>query len=172
MSKNILILSGNPVENKFMNELIEALIRGIEESYHKVIKVDVSLKQLGYCKACNSIKQPSQSCSSVEDIDDIIQKMIEADTWILVTPVQVYALDAFFRKITNRESDFWVRLHKKAIYYILFANQSNPSAQSITLNSLRGHLNQIDKVQEKGIFYVIGNKQSSLLEAYEMGKKL
>ncbi len=52
MSKQVLILSGSPRHGGNSDMLCDEFMKGALEAGHKVEKIEVARKKIGYCTAC------------------------------------------------------------------------------------------------------------------------
>lgn len=71
--KNILVISTSPRKGGNSETLADAFIRGAEEAGHKVEKVCLYDKTIGFCKGCLACLK-SHRCVIHDDADAIAQK--------------------------------------------------------------------------------------------------
>lgn len=79
MSKKVLILSGSPRNGGNSDLLCDEFMRGAVESGHKVEKIRVAEKNIGYCRGCYFCKMSGGECVIKDDIAEVLRKMIDAD---------------------------------------------------------------------------------------------
>ena len=174
--KNVLIISASPRKGGNSDTLCDRFAQGAEESGHKVEKVFLADKNIGYCRGCgvcNSIHK----CVQKDDMAEIMDKMVNADVIVFATPVYFYTMDAQLKTLIDRTVPRYTEMVNKEVYYILTAADTNAANLEKTVESIRGFsLDCLDGAVEKGILYGTGvwdkgEVQSSahMKTAYEMG---
>lgn len=94
MNKKVLILSGSPRKGGNSDLLCDEFMRGAKESGNSVEKIRVAEKKIGYCRACYYCRTSGGKCVIKDDMEEVLQKIIEADTIVLSSPVYFYSIDA------------------------------------------------------------------------------
>ena len=102
MSKNILILSGSPRKGGNSDLLCDEFMRGAREAGHRVKKIRVAEKKIGYCSGCYHCEKSGGVCAKKDDMADILQKIIDADVLVLASPVYFYSIDAQLKALIDR----------------------------------------------------------------------
>lgn len=178
MSKKVLILSGSPRKGGNSDILCDEFMRGAEESGNKVEKIRVAEKQIGYCRACYACRN-SGKCVIKDDMADILQKMIDADVLVLVSPVYFYSIDAQLKTLIDRTVARWLEVKDKEFYYIMTAADNEAESMETTLACFRGYADCVDGAKEMGVIYGTGvyekgevTDTKAMVEAYEMGLKV
>ncbi len=87
--KNVLVISASGRKGGNSDTLCDEFIRGAKEAGHKVEKVRLAEKRLGYCTGCYAC-QKLHRCVQKDDGNTIIQKMLDADVIVLANPVYFY----------------------------------------------------------------------------------
>ncbi len=174
--KNILILSGSPRKNGNSDILCDEFMRGAVEVGHRVEKIRVAEKNIGYCRACYACRETGV-CVIKDDMADILQKMIDADVLVLASPVYFYSIDAQLKALIDRTVARWTEVKNKDFYYIVTAADGEEAAAETTVACFRGYADCVDGAKEKGIVYGMGvyekgevKSTKAITEAYEMGK--
>lgn len=179
MSKNVLILSGSPRKGGNSDLLCDEFMRGAAESGHKVEKIFVREKKIGYCNACYYCAQSGGVCTLKDDMADVLAKMHEADVIVMSSPVYFYSIDAQMKALIDRTFARWTQLKDKEFYYIMTAADDAGEVMDCTLECFRGFAVCLDGSKEMGVIYgkgvyepgaVKGTKY--MAEAYEMGKNV
>lgn len=178
MSKSVLILSGSPRKNGNSDILCDEFMKGAQEAGHRVEKIRVAEKNIGYCRGCYACKNTG-NCSIRDDMAGVLQKMIDADVLVLASPVYFYSIDAQLKAVIDRSVARWLEVRDKELYYIMTAADNEPASLETTLACFRGYADCIEGAREMGVIYGTGvyekgevNNTKAMSEAYEMGKNV
>lgn len=178
MSKKILILSGSPRIGGNSDILCDEFVRGATASRHEIEKICVAEKNIGYCKACYACKN-SGVCVIKDDMDEILQKMIDADVLVLASPVYFYSIDAQLKTLIDRTVARWLEVKNKEFYYIITMADEDVSSADTTLACFRGYADCVSGAKEKGVIIGSGvyekgkiNDTAAVKKSYEMGKNV
>lgn len=179
MSKKVLILSSSPRKDGNSDLLCNEFMRGAKESGHDVEKIFVSQKKINYCTGCG-VCNSTHKCVQNDDMAEILNKMILADTIVLATPVYFYSMDGQLKTIIDRTVPRYTEISNKEFYYIMTAADTNKNMLNRTVETIRGFTEDcLLGAKEKGIIYGIGvwgkgeiKNTPAFSQAYEMGKKL
>ena len=177
--KKVLIISSTPRVNGNSEILCEEFLRGAKESGNIVELIKLRQKKIGYCIGCQ-VCYSNGTCFQKDDMNEILNKMVNADVIVLATPVYFYSMCAQLKTLIDRSVARYTELNNKEFYYILTCTDTNKKHLSRVLEGLRGFtLDCLDNAKEKGIIYGIGasvkgivNVTDAFKDAYEMGKKV
>jgi len=176
MSKKVLILSGSPRKKGNSDTLCDEFMRGALEAGNQVEKIRVSEKRIGYCTGCYHCQDSGGVCAIKDDMNEILQKMIDADVIVLASPVYFYSVDAQLKTVIDRTVARWLEVKDKEFYYIVTCAEEDRESTERTIECFRGYADCVEGAKEMGIVYGTGLyekgdvKDSPLLkEAYEMG---
>jgi len=177
MSKKVLVLSASPRKGGNSDLLCDQFILGAKESDHQAEKIFLRDKKINYCLACDSCLENDGKCESIDDVAEILDKMIEADVIVMATPVYFYTMNGQMKTLIDRTYPKYTKMSSKDIY--LIATAANPEKQAMqrTIDGFRGFTSLLPESEEKGIIYGTGawkkgdiKGSSAMIEAYEMGK--
>ena len=118
MSKKVLILSGSPRKGGNSDILCDEFAKGATEAGHNVEKIRVSEKNIHPCIACYYCSKNSGVCVFKDDMAEILQKMIDADVFVLASPVYFYSIDSQLKAVIDRTVARWLEVKNKEFYYI------------------------------------------------------
>lgn len=152
MSKNVLIISGSPRKDGNSDLLCNYFAEGAHEAGHKVTKVSLRDKKIGFCHACYQCRQ-TQKCFQADDMAEILDKIIAADVLVLASPVYFYSVDAQIKAMIDRTLPRWTEIRDKELYYIVTAADSNPAALERTVECFRGFADCFSSMTERGVLY-------------------
>lgn len=176
--KKVIILSGSPRKDGNSDTLCDEFMKGAVESGHKVEKIFVAEKNIGYCKACYACKNTG-ICAIKDDMAEVLNKMIEADVIVLSSPVYFYSISAQLKAVIDRSVARWLEFKNKEFYYIMTAAEDAPATMDCTLECFRGFAVCLTNSREMGVICAKGvyergeiNNTSFPKQAYEMGKSI
>lgn len=176
MSKKVLILSGSPRKDGNSDILCNEFMRGATESGNEVEKIRVAEKKIGYCTGCYACRDTGV-CAIKDDMDEVMQKLIDADVIVFASPVYFYSIDAQLKALIDRTVCRWTEVKDKEFYYIMTAADSGTKSMETTLACFRGYSDCVEGAKEMGVIYGTGvyekgeiKDKKAMLEAYEMGK--
>lgn len=177
--KKVLILSGSPRKGGNSDLLCDEFMRGAIESGNTVEKIRVAEKNIGYCKACYYCKDHNGQCVIQDDMQEVLQKIIEADVIVLASPVYFYSVDAQLKALIDRTVARWLEVKNKDFYYIITCADEEESSCETTLACLRGYADCVEGAKEKGVIYGTGVYQkgeikqtTAMVKAYQFGKNV
>lgn len=178
MNKKVLILSGSPRKGGNSDILCDVFMKGAKESGNEVEKIRISEKKIGYCRACYACRGTG-ACVIRDDMEEILQKMIDADVLVLASPVYFYSMDAQLKALIDRTVARWTEVKNKEFYFIMTAADSEKEAMETTLACFRGYADCVNGAREMGIVYGTGvyekgevKDTKAMHEAYAMGLKV
>lgn len=176
MSKKVLILSASPRKGGNSDLLCDQFAKGAEEAGHSVEKIRVQEQKINPCLACYGCRGTG-SCVQKDGMAAILEKMVEADTLVLATPVYFYSMDGQLKTLIDRTLPRYTEIRDKEIYLIATA-AAGKGAMERTINSMRGFTDCLPGAQVKGVIYGSGVYQKGEVletraseEAYQAGKR-
>ena len=179
MNKTILILSGSPRKGGNSDLLCDEFLRGAQESGNKAEKIYLRSKKIAPCNACYFCKNSGGKCAIQDDMSEVLDKMQDADTIVMASPVYFYSIDAQMKAVIDRAVARWTNIRDKEFYYIMTAAEDSDTVMDCTLECFRGFAACLDGAQEKGVIYGKGVYEAGAIknlpvmqEAYEMGKQI
>lgn len=183
MSKKVLVLSGSPRKNGNCKILCDQFIKGAEETGHETEMVFIDDYEIKPCKACEYCRRKNMECIIKDDTNTLVQKMIDADVWVIATPIYFYSVSAqlkllidrtFAREYEIRDGD-----KKREAYIIITSGASDKASALGTTESISGFLKVMRTVEKKETIFGLGafhlgdaEKHPAYKEAYEVGKRV
>ena len=93
--KKVLVILGSPRRKGNSALLAGAIARGAKAAGAEVETLFLHGLSIAPCKACMACqKSGSKGCSIDDDMQAIYRKMLEADAWVLATPVYWFTMSA------------------------------------------------------------------------------
>lgn len=183
MKKKVIIISSSPRRKGNSEILCKQFMKGINKDKYDFEYMNLNDYHILPCLACENCRQHHNQCIRKDDALIVIEKMIEADIWVLSTPVYFYSVSAQMKLLIDRmfAREYEVReaQKRKVAYFMITSGSSDHNQMVGTLESLRGFIRVLRTVDEGGIIYGTGAflKGDALThpayqQAYEMGKLL
>lgn len=179
----VVVFSSSPRRHGNSEVLADQFIAGAKKAGHEVEKVVLRDYRINPCLACGYCRNHENQCCQNDDGDKLIKKIVAADVFVFATPVYFYSLSAqlkilidrmFSREYEIRESD-----QRKKAYLIVTSGATDIASLSPAVESFRGFIKVLRKVDEGGIIYGNGaimmgdaNHHQAYQEAYEAGKNI
>ncbi|TAL37233.1 MAG: flavodoxin family protein [Spirochaetes bacterium] len=93
--KKILMLLGSPRKNGNSTALAARLAQGAESAGAVVDSLYIHGMDIKPCQACWKCQSPdSKGCVIKDDMQQVFPKLIEADAWVIATPVHWFNMSA------------------------------------------------------------------------------
>lgn len=174
----VIAVSASPRNGGNSDVLCDQFLKGAKEAGHQTEKIRIGQKNISPCMACYGCRK-TKACVKKDDMEEILNKLIEADVIILAAPVYFYSMNAQMKVFIDRCLPRYQEIRDKAFYYIVTAADPQHSAADETIAGLRGYLRCLPGAQEKGIIYGTGAwdkndiyRHPAFEKAYETGKSI
>ena len=106
MSQQILVISTSPRKGGNSDALADAFIRGAREAGHRVEKVSLADKTIGFCKGCLTCVK-TQCCVIHDDAGPIVRQMLTADVLVFATPIYYYEMSGQMKTLLDRANPLY-----------------------------------------------------------------
>ena len=181
--KKVLILSSSPVENANSGLLCRAFAKGAEEAGGQVELIPLREKNIRFCQGCEACVKTGKGCVQQDDMAELIEKMHQADVFVLATPIYFMTVSAQLKTFMDRfiaGEQFMRQSSGKKAYFISVSAAPEARAKEnheAANGAFRGFLKCLRSVEEGGILNASGCYAPGSIEgtewqdkAYEMGK--
>jgi multimeric flavodoxin WrbA len=184
-SKKVLVLLGSPRKKGNSTTLAKKIIEGAEAAGATVEQIYLHGRDIAACQACYACQKPdSKGCAIDDDMQPIYQKLLDADAWVIASPVYWFSMsaqtklffDRCFALLAYKEGAF----AGKRIAIAMSYGDADPF-NSGCVNALRTFQDAFRYVGAKMVGMVYGSAEKpgeiksnqTLMEAAEaLGKKL
>jgi multimeric flavodoxin WrbA len=103
MVKKVMVLLGSPRRKGNSAILADQVGKGAKSAKAKVEFVYLQGLSIGPCKACFSCqKKSSKGCSIMDDMQGLYPKLIEAEAWVIASPVYWFTMSAQTKLFMDR----------------------------------------------------------------------
>ncbi|MBQ3102497.1 flavodoxin family protein [bacterium] len=175
--KKVLVVSSSPRRDGNSDSLANEFARGAEDVGCVVEKIFLADYNINYCTGCG-VCFSCKRCFQHDDMSFLLNKMVEADTIVLVTPVYFYNMSAQLKTFIDRCCPRYKEMTNKEFYYILTQGEMEEYLMDRAVTALRSFsVNCLCGTVEKGILRAVGvytlgeiEKTKYLKQAYLMGQ--
>ena len=95
MAKKVLVLLGSPRKKGNSATLAAQVAKGAKSAKAAVETIYLHGMNIAPCKSCYACqKKGSTGCAIKDDMQDLYPKLIEADAWVIASPVYWFAMSA------------------------------------------------------------------------------
>lgn len=102
-SKKILVLLGSPRKKGNSTTLAQKIIAGAQSAGATVETIYLHGQDIAPCHACyGCLKPDNDSCVIDDDMQSIYPKLIEADAWVIASPVYWFTMSAQTKLFMDR----------------------------------------------------------------------
>jgi len=179
MKKRVLILSASPRKGGNSDTLCNQLMEGAQQAGHQVEKIFLKEKKINYCTGCGACYNRGNGCSQKDEMENMLNKMIDADVIVMATPVYFYTMNGQMKTFIDRTCSRYTDINNKEFYFIVTAADDNKALMTRTIEEFRGFLYCLEGATEKGIIYGTGAWQVGdiknkpvMEEAYKIGANI
>jgi multimeric flavodoxin WrbA len=93
--KKVLVLLGSPRKKGNSALLAERIVKGAKSVGAKVETLFLHGMNIAPCKSCYACQKPdSKGCSINDDMQSVYKKLLEADAWVIASPVYWFTMSA------------------------------------------------------------------------------
>jgi multimeric flavodoxin WrbA len=104
----VLVITGNPKRSGALAALTEEVARGAAENGAEVEWVRLMEKDIGFCRFCLKCQEdresPIANCVQDDDMTEILQKIKEADGFIMASPLSSAHANAVMKMFIERST--------------------------------------------------------------------
>ena len=94
-TKQVLVILGSPRKKGNSSILAARISRGAKSAGAEVETVFLHALKISACDGCDACKKPnSRGCVVKDDMQQIYPKLIEADAWVIASPVYWFTMSA------------------------------------------------------------------------------
>ena len=183
--KRVLVLLGSPRKKGNSALLAERIAKGAKSVGAKVETLFIHGMKIAPCNSCYACQKPdSKGCSINDDMQAVYKKLLEADAWVIASPVYWFTVSAQTKLSMDRCFALLPRAREafegKRIAIAMSYGDTDPF-KSGCVNALRTFQDAYGYVQACIVGMVYGsamdageikNNEALMKEAEELGKQL
>jgi len=185
VAKKVIVLLGSPRRKGNSAALAEQITRGAKSAKAKVETIYLQGKNIAPCKACMTCKKAnSKGCAIQDDMQGLYPKLIEADAWVIASPVYWFTMSAQIKIFLDRTYGLTAYeegpLVGKRIAIAMSYGGEDPF-DSGCVNALRAFQDAFAYKESKIVGMVYGSAEEAgeirsnkkvMQDAFDLGKKL
>ena len=153
MGKKILVISTSLREGSNSDLLAEAFLKGAREVGHKVEKVSLKDKTIGFCKGCLAC-QKTGNCVIRDDAGGIVEKMLHADVLVFATPVYYYEMSGQMKTLLDRANPLYTADYAyRAVYLLATAADEDEHAINGARKGVEGFIACFERAYLAGLLH-------------------
>ncbi|MBP3345422.1 MAG: flavodoxin family protein [Alphaproteobacteria bacterium] len=179
MTKKVLILSASFRKGGNSDTLCDQFAKGAAEAGNMVEKIFINSKNINFCRGCG-VCNSTHKCIQKDDMEEILNKMVEADVIVMATPVYFYSMNGQMKTLIDRTVPRYTEISNKDFYFIVAAADDSHANMEKTLEGFRGFTQDcLDGAREKGVIYGTGAWQAgdiknspAMQQAYDAGRSI
>ncbi|HAP33180.1 MAG TPA: NADPH-dependent FMN reductase, partial [Lachnospiraceae bacterium] len=136
--KKIVILSTSPRKNSNSNALAEEFAKGAKEAGNKVEIISVIGKKIEFCRGCFACQKTGQ-CVIKDDVNEIEQKVQEADVIVWATPIYYYEMSGQMKVLIDRLNPMFTKDYKfRDVYFLAAAAEDDKAVPQRAIEGTKG----------------------------------
>lgn len=175
--KTVLVISTSLRAGSNSDMLAEKFAAGASVAGHNVEKVSLAGKNIGFCKGCLACQKLGK-CIINDDVNDIMQKVLNADVVCWATPIYYYEMSGQMKVLIDRLNALFVLDYKfRDVYLLTTAAEEEEETPKRAEMGLTGWIDCYPKSRLAGTLFCGGitgpraiAENSKLQDAYVMGK--
>ncbi len=183
----VLVLLGSPRKKGNSAVLANQIIEGAQSTGAEVETVYLNGKKIRACQGCYVCQKPdSKGCAQQDDMQEIYPKLLEANAWVIATPVYWFNMTAQTKLFMDRMfalsayTDARNAFENKRIAIAMTYGDTDPFRSGCT-NALRSFQDSFSYTRSKIVGMVYGSadalgaiKDNTALldEARKLGRKV
>lgn len=104
----VLCVAGSPRRHGNSEQLLDALVEGVEAAGGIPVKLVVCDAGIGVCNGCNACTKDGR-CVQRDGMDDVYRQIDSADAIAVATPVYFATVPAVLKALLDRCQPYWAR---------------------------------------------------------------
>ena len=177
--KHIIVISTSLRPGSNSDMLADKFVEGAMAAGHQVEKISLTGKNIQFCRGCMACQKLGK-CAIKDDVNDIMSKVLEADTVVWATPIYYYEMSGQMKTLIDRMNAMYSMDYKfRDVYLLSTAAEDEPETPKRAEIGLTGWIDCYEKARLAGTLFcggvndareIAGN--AKLQEAYELGKSI
>ncbi len=176
--KKVLILSSSLRSGSNSDIIAKAFERGARKAGNDVEAITLKDKKIGFCHGCLACQRTGK-CVIKDDMDEIREKMRNADVIVFATPIYYYEMSGQMKTVLDRSNPLFNGDYKFTdIYFLATCADTDPAALDRAISGLGGWIACFERCSLKGVIKGLGlndpkaaeKDESVIKEAEKMGE--
>lgn len=157
MTKKVLVLMGSPRKHGNCDRLSDAFIKGVKEKGAETEKIYLKDRDIKDCLGCCACRKNGGVCVQKDEMQEIYEKMKEAEVIVFAAPVYFYTWNALMKRMLDRTIAAEAALTGKTFYLISAGQAPEEKYMTTMIDSFRKYI---------GCFRGEGNREGGYVFGY------
>ncbi|WP_303913590.1 flavodoxin family protein [Bacteroides mediterraneensis] len=174
--KRVIVISTSLRTGSNSDMLADRFVEGALQAGHEVEKISLTDKNIQFCRGCLACQKLGK-CVIKDDVNDIMQKVLQADVIAWATPIYYYEMSGQMKVLIDRMNAMYTLDYQfREVYLLTTAAEEEPEVPRRAEGGLTGWIDCFPKSRLAGTLFCGGvagprsiNGNPKLEEAYEMG---
>lgn len=175
--KRIIVISTSLRRGSNSDRLADKFAEGARSAGNDVEKISLAGKNIKFCHGCMACQKLGR-CVIKDDVNDIMAKVVDADTVVWATPIYYYEMSGQMKTLIDRMNAMYSQDYKfRDVYLLTTAAEDEEFVPKRAEDGLTGWIDCYPKSRLAGTVFCGGvtephdiDGNAKLEEAYEMGK--
>ena len=175
--KKVIVISTSLRRGSNSDMLADKFVEGANSAGNDVEKISLVGKDIQFCKGCMGCQKLGR-CVIKDDVNDIMEKVLEADVVCWATPIYYYEMSGQMKTLIDRMNAMYPLEYKfRDIYLLTTAAEDEEETPKRAEIGLTGWIDCYPKSHLAGTLFCGGvneareiESNSKLQKAFEMGK--
>ena len=177
--KKVVVISTSLRAGSNSQVLAEQFAEGAKAAGNEVEFITLKDKEIKFCMGCLACQKIGK-CVIKDDVNDIMDKVLEADVVCWATPIYYYEMSGQMKTLIDRMNAMYPKDYRfRDVYLLATATEDEEETPKRAETGLTGWIDCYPKSRLAGTLFCGGvpiphsiNGNSKLQEAYEMGKNV
>ncbi|MBU3836950.1 MAG: flavodoxin family protein [Candidatus Phocaeicola faecigallinarum] len=174
--KKVIVISTSLRAGSNSDMLADKFIEGALKSGNDVEKISLIDKDIRFCRGCLACQKLGK-CVINDDVNDIMQKVLNADVIVWATPIYYYEMSGQMKVLIDRMNAMYALDYKfRDVYMLCTAAEIESGTPERAINGLGGWIECYPESRLAGTLFCGGvdaprtiEGNDKLQEAYELG---
>lgn len=177
--KKVIVISTSLRRGSNSDMLADKFVEGAKAAGNEVDKISLVGKKIQFCKGCFGCQKLGK-CVIMDDVNDIMAKVKEADVVCWATPIYYYEMSGQMKTLIDRMNAMYSQDYKfRDVYLLTTAADDEPETPKRAETGLGGWIECYPESRLAGTLFcgevnepkaIEGN--AKLQEAFELGKNV
>ena len=177
--KKVIVISTSLRRGSNSDMLADKFVEGAKSVGNEVEKISLVGKEIQFCKGCMGCQKLGR-CVIKDDVNDIMEKVLEADVVAWATPIYFYEMSGQMKTLIDRMNAMYEQDYKfRDVYLLTTAAENETETPKRAEIGLTGWIDCYPKSHLAGHLFCGGvndareiEGNTKLREAFELGEKI
>lgn len=177
--KKVIVISTSLRAGSNSDMLADRFVEGATAAGHEVEKISLTGKNIQFCRGCLACQKLGR-CVIKDDVNDIMQKVLQADVVCWATPIYYYEMSGQMKTLIDRMNAMYAQDYRfRDVYMLSTAAEDEPQVPKRAEAGLTGWTDCYPECRLAGTLFCGGvdaprtiEGHAKLQEAYELGKNV